>query len=73
MLERNIIQPSKSDFACRVTLAPKGESYRFCVDYSLMNRKIKRDRFPLVNPEDIFSSLCFATVFSTLDLKSRYH
>ena len=66
-LKLGVIRKSKSPYACRVTLAPKGDSYRMCVNYRPVNVKVKRDRYPLRNIEDILSGVNLASVFSTLD------
>ena len=73
MLKAGVIKPSDSPWASPVTLVPKGDGWRCCVDYRKINQVTKRDRYPLPRIDEIFDLLQGNSVFSTLDLKSGYH
>lgn len=72
-LDQNIIRPSKSDYSSPIVLAKKKNgTYRLCIDYRRLNKKIIRDRFPLPLIEDQIDRLKGAKVFTTLDLKNGF-
>ena len=73
MEEAGIIKPSVSAWSFPVVIVrKKGGKPRFCVDYRLLNSKMKPDKWPLRNIEEIFDDLEGSKVFSTLDLFSGY-
>jgi hypothetical protein len=73
MLELDVIEPSKSEWASPVVLVPKpGGSLRFCVDYRKLNSITERDVYPLPWMDDCLDSLGDAQVFSTLDSNAGY-
>lgn len=69
-LEEGICRPSKSDFASAVILRPKKTpgTWRLCIDFRRLNRKVIRDRFPLPIMDDVIDILHDGSVFSNLDL-----
>ncbi|XP_018406278.1 PREDICTED: uncharacterized protein LOC108782494 [Cyphomyrmex costatus] len=73
LLERHIIQPSKSEFASPIILVKKknGDS-RLCVDYRVLNKVLRRDNYPLPIIEDHIDSLRDKKYFSILDLKDGF-
>lgn len=72
-LKDNVIRPSSSEFSSAVVIVPKKHnSYRVCVDYRQLNKKIVRDCFPMPLIEDLIDELSGATVFATLDLKNGF-
>lgn len=72
-LDKEIIKPSKSDFACPVVLANKKDgSRRMCIDYRRLNKKVIKERFPLPIIEDQIDKLKEAKMFTSLDLKNGF-
>ncbi|XP_011859315.1 PREDICTED: uncharacterized protein LOC105556813 [Vollenhovia emeryi] len=58
LLERKIIQPSRSEFASPIILVKKknGE-LRLCIDYRVLNKVLHRDNYPLPLIEDQIDAL----------------
>ncbi|KRZ49618.1 Dolichyl pyrophosphate Glc1Man9GlcNAc2 alpha-1,3-glucosyltransferase [Trichinella nativa] len=73
MLKQGIIQPSNSPWMAPAVYTPKksGE-VRICVDYRKLNKKTRKDAYPLPLPDDIFDKVRGAAVFSTLDIQSGF-
>jgi len=72
-LRDGVVQPSSSRYSSPVIIVPKKNgTYRVCVDYRQLNRKILRDRFPMPLIEDHIDALADARVFSVLDLKNGF-
>lgn len=72
-LDKDIIKPSKSDFASPIVLANKRDgSRRLCIDYRRLNKKLIKERFPLPIIEDQIDKLKEAKVFTSLDLKNGF-
>lgn len=74
MLDGDIIRESSSPYASPIVLVNKksGEK-RLCVDYRALNRKTKREHYPLPRIEDQLDRLSGSTLFITLDLASGYY
>ena len=74
LLEANIIVPSNSNYASPVLLVKKADGgYRLAVDFRKLNKKLKKDTFPIPNINETIDSLSGARYFSTLDLMSGFH
>lgn len=74
LMDKGVIVESSSEYASPVVVVhKKSGDLRLCVDYRRLNRKIKRDVFPLPRIEESLESLGGAKYFSTLDLVSAYH
>lgn len=73
MLNNGVIRESKSAYASPVVLVQKpDQSWRFCVDYRKLNKKVITDSYPLPIIEDIIIYLSEARYFADLDLNSGY-
>ncbi|GFV18909.1 hypothetical protein TNCV_4757941 [Trichonephila clavipes] len=72
MLDRGIIQPSESPWSSVILVHKKDNTWRFCVDYRLLNRITTKRVYPLPRIDDTLSSLQGSKFFSFMDLSSGY-
>jgi hypothetical protein len=74
LLEKGFILPSSSPWEAPVFFVPKKDcTQRLCVDYRALNEVTVKNKYPLPRIDDLFDQLCGASVFSKIDLRSRYH
>lgn len=79
MLKDGIIEESKSEWSSPLLIVPKKSDkngvrkWRVVIDYRLLNKQIKDDKFPLPCITDILDSLAGAFYFSHLDLSEGYY
>eukprot|EP00731_Ephydatia_muelleri_P003131 Em0001g3131a len=73
MLQQGIIENSCSPWmAPAVYVEKKSGDIRLCVDYRELNKRTKKDAYPLPLPDEVQGHMAGATIFSTLDLQSGY-
>ena len=48
-------------------------TFRLCVDYRQLNKRTVKNKYLLPRIDDLFDQLKGASVFSKIDLQSRYH
>ncbi|KAI3370527.1 hypothetical protein L3Q82_025289 [Scortum barcoo] len=73
MVEAGIIEPSTSPWAAPVVLVKKkDDTWRFCVDYRLLNNVTRKDSYPLPRVDDALDCIAGSRWFSSLDLRSGY-
>ena len=73
MVARNIIRPSNSPCSAPIVLVTKKDgSNRMCTDFRRLNEVTKKNAFPLPRIDQILDYLHGATIFSSIDLASRF-
>ena len=73
MLDGGAIRPSQSAWCNAVVLVRKKDGgLRFCIDFRRLNRRTKKDAFPLPRMQETMESMVGARLFSTMDLKSGF-
>ena len=73
LLEYDMIEPTKSAWACEVVMAKKkGGKVRFCCDFCYLNAMTIKDAYPIPRIDERISKLDDAKFFTTLDLVSLH-
>ena len=73
LMEYDMIEPSKSPWACGVVMAKKkGGQLRFCCDFRYLNAVTIKDAYPILRIDESLSKLGDAKFFTTLDLGSAF-
>ncbi|CAG9785319.1 unnamed protein product [Diatraea saccharalis] len=74
MIEHGIVRESTSPYASPIVLVQKKSGdKRLCVDYRALNRKTKKEHYPLPRIEDQLDQLAGNKIFTSLDLASGYY
>jgi len=73
LLDLGMIKPSTSPWAAGIVMAPKPDgSWRFCVDYRMLNQVTVRDSYPLPRVDEYLHAMEGNTWFSVMDLNSGF-
>ena len=72
LADKGLIYRSNSSWAAKVILAPKGDTWRMCLNYVGLNKQTRPDRYPLPNIEDVYIWMSGKRYFSRLDLLCGY-
>jgi hypothetical protein len=68
------IHPSSSPWGAPVLFVEKKDgTQRMCADYRSLNEVTIKNKYPLPWIEDLFDQMKGSSVFSKIDLRSRYH
>jgi hypothetical protein len=71
---KGFICPRSSSWGAPVLFVEKKDGTQWmCIDYRLLNEVTIKNKYPLPRIEDLFDQMKGASVFSKIDLRSRYH
>jgi hypothetical protein len=71
---KEFIRPSSSPWGAPILFVEKKDgTQQMCVDYRSLNEVTIKNKYPLPQIEDLFDQMKGASVFSKIDLRSRYH
>lgn len=74
LLDNDIAEESNSTYASPIILVKKKTGgYRLCVDFRALNRKTRKDHFPMPRIDDQLDMLNGNKYFTSLDLASGYY
>ena len=74
LLEKGFIRPSVSPWGALVLFVKKKDgTLRLCIDYRQLNKLTVKNKYPLPRIDDLFEHLKSVSIFSKINLRSRYH
>jgi Reverse transcriptase (RNA-dependent DNA polymerase) len=75
LLTSGKIRKTNSEYQSGITVVKKKDTntYRMCVDYRELNKKITDEHFNVPLPQQVFMDMHGIEVFSKIDLLSAYH
>ena len=74
LVDKDFIRLSVSPWGEPVLFVKKKDgTMRLCIDYRQLNKVTIKNKYPLSRIDDLFDQLQGASVFSKIDLRSRYH
>ena len=74
LLDLGLIHPSVSPWGASVIFIRKKDgSWRLCIEYHQLNKATIKNQYPMLRIDDLFDQMKGATMFSKIDLRSRYH
>lgn len=74
LLGKGCIRLSHSLWGMSVLFVKKKDgSLRLCIDCKYLNMVTIKNKYPLLRIDDLFDQLLGSTIFSNIDLRSRYH
>jgi hypothetical protein len=74
--ELGVIRPvtEPTEWCAPIVVVPKANGgVRLCVDYTQLNKSVKRERYMLPSVEEILGQMAGATVFTKLDANAGFH
>ena len=72
-IDLGLIRPSISPWGAPVIFVKKDGSLRLCIDYRDLNKATLKNKYPIPRIDDLFDQMKGTSVFSKIDLWSRYH
>jgi hypothetical protein len=74
LLYLGLIRPSVSPWGAPVIFVRKKDgSWRLCINYRQLNKATITNQYPLPRIDELFKQMKGGTIFSKIDLRSRYH
>nr|GEV86843.1 retrotransposon protein, putative, Ty3-gypsy subclass [Tanacetum cinerariifolium] len=74
LLEKGFIRLSLSPWGAPVSFVKKKDgTFRMCIDYHKLNKLTVKNCYPLSRIDDLFDQLQGSSMYSKIDLRSRYH
>nr|GFA15202.1 putative reverse transcriptase domain-containing protein [Tanacetum cinerariifolium] len=72
--DKGFIRPSSSPWGAPVLFVKKKDgSFMMCIDYRELNKLTVKNRYPLLQNDDLFDQLQGSSIYSKIDLRSGYH